>query len=506
MKEKMYALRVGDMSRPACVVCGGRVSLNGTVGWRRTCSVRCAARDPATRERTKRTAEERYGGHHTQTAEWKQQVKERVEAGSFKKGIETLERRYGVRSVFALPDVKRRSQQTLQERYGVTNAQQVEEVKARTRRTRIERYGRPGGPPMPMGDANPMRQPAVVFQSRCNKMAQVDWQELERDKQFTFIGILGGQHQWRCLSCGSDNVSDRLNATCYCQRQTIEAESVRWLRETGDEVVTNSRKVVPGIELDIYCPQHKVAIELNGTYWHSETILAKRVENPRHYHRMKHDRCKQAGIHLLQFTDMEWTQQPDIVRSMVSHKLGCSGRRVGARSCQVVEVSGAEAGEFMKRCHIGGSAGATLHLGLRRGDSLVAVGSFGRSRFGAGVELIRFACELGTSVPGGLARLIAASRERLGWQELTSYCDLRYGTGASYLRLGFRVVSEGAPGYWYIDFKRGKVLSRLGFQKKRLKERLETYDETLTEWQNMQLAGYDRIWDAGHLKLVLVVQ
>jgi hypothetical protein len=30
-----------------------------------------------------------------------------------------------------------------------------------------------------------------------------------------------------------------------------------------------------------------------------------------------------------------------------------------------------------------------------------------------------------------------------------------------------------------------------------LNEKLEVFDPSLTEWQNMQLNGYDRIWDCG---------
>jgi hypothetical protein len=33
-----------------------------------------------------------------------------------------------------------------------------------------------------------------------------------------------------------------------------------------------------------------------------------------------------------------------------------------------------------------------------------------------------------------------------------------------------------------------------------LKEKLEKFDINLSEWQNMQINGYDRIWDCGHMK------
>ncbi len=47
--------------------------------------------------------------------------------------------------------------------------------------------------------------------------------------------------------------------------------------------------------------------------------------------------------------------------------------------------------------------------------------------------------------------------------------------------------------------KNGKRFSRLQFQKHKLKNILENFDPNLTEWENMQLNGFDRIWDCGNL-------
>ena len=41
-------------------------------------------------------------------------------------------------------------------------------------------------------------------------------------------------------------------------------------------------------------------------------------------------------------------------------------------------------------------------------------------------------------------------------------------------------------------------ISRLQFQKHMLESKLEIFDSNLTEWENMQLNGYDRIWDCGN--------
>jgi hypothetical protein len=40
----------------------------------------------------------------------------------------------------------------------------------------------------------------------------------------------------------------------------------------------------------------------------------------------------------------------------------------------------------------------------------------------------------------------------------------------------------------------------MNFQKHKLAKIIKVFDPNLTEWENMQLNGYDRIWDCGNLK------
>ena len=48
--------------------------------------------------------------------------------------------------------------------------------------------------------------------------------------------------------------------------------------------------------------------------------------------------------------------------------------------------------------------------------------------------------------------------------------------------------------------KNKNLYNRMNFQKHKLKKLLSTYDPLLSEWENMKLNGYDRIWDCGSLK------
>jgi len=76
--------------------------------------------------------------------------------------------------------------------------------------------------------------------------------------------------------------------------------------------------------------------------------------------------------------------------------------------------------------------------------------------------------------------------------------DRRYSVGKSYESVGFKFKGESNPSYYYIKGNELIRYNRIQFQKHKLKSKLESFDPSLTEWQNMQLNGYDRIWDCGN--------
>ena len=78
-----------------------------------------------------------------------------------------------------------------------------------------------------------------------------------------------------------------------------------------------------------------------------------------------------------------------------------------------------------------------------------------------------------------------------------TYADRRYSDGTLYEKIGFKKIGISKPNYFYFK-NTSMLLSRLKFQKHKLKNILESFNPELTEWDNMQLNGYDRIWDCGN--------
>ena len=100
-------------------------------------------------------------------------------------------------------------------------------------------------------------------------------------------------------------------------------------------------------------------------------------------------------------------------------------------------------------------------------------------------------------VVGGLSKLLSHLSHYYPNNTMLSYCDRRFSIGSTYNATGFVFLNSSSPNYFYI--KNNGRENRLGFQKHLLKDKLEVFDETLTEWENMQLNGYDRIWDCGNM-------
>ena len=112
------------------------------------------------------------------------------------------------------------------------------------------------------------------------------------------------------------------------------------------------------------------------------------------------------------------------------------------------------------------------------------------------MELHRFCLKSGWRIQGALSKLCAHS----GLDSFVSYVDLAHFTGDGYRRAGFREAGRSAPSYRWC---RGtEVLTRMQTQKHKLPELLgESFDPSLTEAENMSLAGWTQIFDCGNLKM-----
>ena len=260
-------------------------------------------------------------------------------------------------------------------------------------------------------------------------------------------------------------------------------------------VVENSRKIIPPQEIDIWLPDHGIAVEVNGLYWHTSDRLGNT------YHRDKMRAVQSAGGRLMQFWDYEVEKKGDLVIGMIRNACGLCDNRIGARKLSFIDVERATGAAFMDENHLQGSGGNTAkYVGLiDDGGVLLACMSHGPSRFRKGAtEILRFAIKQGYSIPGAFTRLIKRSGIT---GTIVSYSDNRYTTGRVYDAAGFKLASEGPPTMW--GTKNYDVL--IPRQKFMSIKTWEGADPDATQVKNMGAMGYGVIHDAGQKTWILEI-
>jgi len=183
--------------------------------------------------------------------------------------------------------------------------------------------------------------------------------------------------------------------------------------------------------------------------------------------------------------------------------------KIYARKCDIREISPKEKNKFLNEFHIQGEDKLKIKLGAFYNDQLVGVMTFGSLRIALGsineneFELIRFATSC--QIIGLASKMLKYFVKIYKPDKIISFADRRWTFSKDnlYEKLGFKKISNGNPNYWYIDKNNGQRIHRFNFRKNILEEKLDFFDKNLTEWENMQLNSFDRIWDCGNLKYEL---
>ena len=382
-----------------------------------------------------------------------------------------------------IPEIKEKVRNTFYSRYGVNSVSEITDIKEKLRYVSQRRHF------------------VSLLKSRyCSS---------EVTPQFTTNDFSGIDYNyiWKCNKCNNEFLHDAKSLPiCECcypngfhtsrTHSLLEGEVIEFCKTITNNIETQNRKILKGKEIDILLPDHKLGIEFDGLYWHSELGGHK----PPDYHYNKTELARSNGLNLIHIFEDEWIKNKDIVKSIIKSKLGKIEIKLDARKCKLEEISDTNlVSEFLEDNHIQGSAKYKFCFGLKYNDEVVSILTIVKSRYNKNYkyEISRFCNKLGYSVRGGLSRLFKYFIITKNVESIITYVDLRYGLGQSYEKCGMKYINTSTPNYWYIKGGYNRE-SRIKYQKHKLKDILETFDPTLTEWQNMQLNGYDRIWDCGN--------
>ena len=261
------------------------------------------------------------------------------------------------------------------------------------------------------------------------------------------------------------------------------------------------------MEVDMYIPSMKIAIEFNGSWWHREE-----VNNGRDYKKLLE--LADKGIRLVTVREHEWRDSQEKVISRLSSILGCVNNSIYARNTYVKEVSSSDKSKFLSDNHLQGKDKSFLNLGLYTKDtdvlvSLMTLSRPRKSMNGSDIELSRFCNLLNTNVVGGFSKLLKATVKIIGiGKTIRTYANLSYSLGEVYTKNGFTFSHISNPSYWYVKHSTGKVYHRFNFRKGILSElvvkgKLNSFDPELNEKTNMLVNGYYTILDCGNYVFTL---
>jgi len=279
-------------------------------------------------------------------------------------------------------------------------------------------------------------------------------------------------------------------------------------------VVQRDRSIIAPKELDIYLPEHNLAIEYCGMYWHSHKDQDDERKNKRR-HAEKYRLCAEKGIRLITIFESEWLARPQTIRRLLRAATGNLRGRLMARKCELRSVSNAEARAFYEKHHPQGGAGHGHHYALFWQGKMVAcmrftLGSNDRGHSAANRQwtLSRYATRL--SVAGAAGRLFKAFVKEHEPEVVKSFSDNRLFSGGMYEQLGFTLEEEVGPDYQVWSQKLG-LRPKPHYQRRQIPKRLKEHgvvdhfdpkSDPRTEAQMTYLMGAGRIYDCGKKRWV----
>lgn len=424
-------------------------------------------------------------------------------------------RLYGNPEYFKSDDFKLKNKETLLDRYNVTNYSMTEYWKNKTQTTNIHKYN------------NPVYLLSNDFKEKTKKTCMKKYgnenyflSETYKNKLFESYKIIMQNSgcdiikvitynsvMFKCNKCGNVNteqiqfiksrINNNITPCAFCEHKNTEvsieeSEVSSYIKELGYNITHYDTGFIGNMGADIVIEDKKLIIEYDGIYWHSELY-----KDP-NYHLLKTIEAEKLGYKLIHIFSDEWKYKKEIVKSRLLSQLGIIQNKIYARKCEIKEVSNKDSVIFLDLNHLQGSCTSSLRYGLYNNEELVAIMTFGKSRFNDDeYELIRYCNKCNGAVVGGASKLFKHFLKNNTVKNIISFADRRWsGKLGLYSSLGFKLEYETPPSYFYINSDMRE--SRIKYMKHKLIK--AGYDSNKTEHDIMFDRGIYRIYDCGHLK------
>ena len=338
--KQYYDLHFKKENEGICLVCKKETNfINMTTGYHTYCSTRCTQLDPQTTKKKSDTYFKKTGFTHNM----------RNPASIQPFNIPEV-RQKTIDAVKALPDEvwKKRDEkivETCLEKYGVSNVFKTEEMKMKSKETKLVKYGdehyhnhkkaqetfakNHNGCVCPTQTQEykdkvfPLRRITVIekikkeISEKKIEITLLECIDLNKIKFFCHVCnkefVMQYQMFWIRIS-NNENICN--NCTPYCSRITRPHRALIEFIESisHHKCESNNKSALDGLELDIWIPEIRFAVEYNGSYWHSTE-----KQPDQFYHSKKCDIAFEKGITLLQIFEDEWMEDTEDVKNLIRY-------------------------------------------------------------------------------------------------------------------------------------------------------------------------------------------
>jgi hypothetical protein len=483
-------------------------------------------KDKSVQEKAKLTNLERYGTPYaSQNKDIAKKISEtKLTEESKNKTISTNLEKYGVENTFQSDEVKEKIKETIKEKYGVEHPLQSEEIKDKFKKTCIEKYGHDN--PFKNEDVQNKRiatniekygyaSPQQNQEVKKNTVLSFN-ESIKNNDYYKLINTLRGNEFWEMLSSEKyslndtcehfglnyqsvtsrllhDEFKDKYYTLYNFPRSHKQKELYEIIYKVCSDVRMNDRSIISPNELDIYVPSLGLAFEFNGSFWHSEAFLEP--SDAKYKHSKKTIECEKKGIRLIHIFENLWDTRRDQIINLVKSVLNIN-EKIDARKCVITNT---ECREFIQFNHIQGYGKRTrMFFNLEYKNEIVGsmtASTHHRIKDDSMIILNRLCFKDGVTVRGGSSKLFSSFvnwAKKTGYKKIVSWSDNCITQGNIYKILGFSLVKEYKPDYFYWDVKNNRYISK---QSQKKKTTHCPVGMTEREWCSSRKLY--RIWDCG---------
>ena len=478
--EKIFLFLNNLSDVPKCNNCNNYVKFNGTLkkGYNKSCSISCLNKSKEHKEKIIRTSLIKY---NCQSPNQANVIKVN------KKNSSTL--KYGVDNPMKTEEIKNKQINTLMVNHGVNNPMRINEV-INKRKIEIENGNEFNIKRMLSRiDSKILEYIKHNYNGNVHLFCKICKKDFEIDSNLLTSRL--ANHTTICINCNKNKSFSEI-------QKSVE----EFLISINIKFERKNRKILKGKEIDIYIPEHKLGIELDGLFWHSNKFKNN------NYHLNKTELCEKQGIQLLHIFEDEWYYKKEIIESIIKSKLNISENIIHGRKCIVKKVENKLCSDFLNKNHLQGNVGSSVKLGLFYNDELISVMTFGKKRLSMGnkinidgeYEMVRFCNKMNYKIHGGASKLLNYFLKTYNPNSILTFADRRFSQGNLYKNLSFNFIGNTKPNYFYFLPGEIKKYYRFKFRKDVLVK--EGYDSSKTEFQIMAERDYLQIYDCGSIKFI----